>query len=290
MIRAASTPALRALSRPTAATGTPGGICSTERIASRPPSAERRLESGTPITGRSVWAATTPGSAAERPAPAISTRRPARARGARVLGDLVGLAVGRDARGSRGRCRACRARSAAASHRLHVALGAHQDPDEQRPAAGLRRRPRRAVARRSRAARRPRARRCRCAAGVRRTRSCRAAAYAAARAEAGSAPSAVTFSTRPPAVTSAPSRSAVPAWVTSTSAGTRSRPLITIAARARLRVAGAGEHDADRPLRRPLERDAGEAAGARASRAAPRAGRSAAAAAAPASPGRRSGR
>jgi predicted nucleic acid-binding protein len=83
MIRAARMPALRALSRPTAATGTPGGICTTERIASSPPAAERRLESGTPITGRSVWAATTPGSAAERPAPAISTRSP-RARAARA--------------------------------------------------------------------------------------------------------------------------------------------------------------------------------------------------------------
>jgi hypothetical protein len=32
--------------------------------------------SGTPITGSGVWAATTPGSAADRPAPAMITRRP----------------------------------------------------------------------------------------------------------------------------------------------------------------------------------------------------------------------
>ena len=35
-----------------------------------------RLDSGTPITGRSVCAAATPGSAADRPAPAMITRRP----------------------------------------------------------------------------------------------------------------------------------------------------------------------------------------------------------------------
>jgi hypothetical protein len=75
-ICAARIAALRALSRPTQATGTPGGICTIERIASRPPAAVRRPESGTPITGRSVCAATAPGSAAEMPAPAMITRRP----------------------------------------------------------------------------------------------------------------------------------------------------------------------------------------------------------------------
>ena len=50
--------------------------------------------SGTPITGRSVCAATTPGSAAARPAPQIRTRRPALACGLRVLGDRVRVAVG----------------------------------------------------------------------------------------------------------------------------------------------------------------------------------------------------
>src|SRR5271154_3234775 len=75
-ICAARSPALRGLSSPTHATGTPGGICTIERIASRPPAAVRRPERGTPITGRSVCAATAPGSAAEMPAPAMITRRP----------------------------------------------------------------------------------------------------------------------------------------------------------------------------------------------------------------------
>src|SRR4051812_18628426 len=55
-----------------------------------------------------------------------------------------------------------------------------------------------------------------------------AAAYAASRAAPGPSPSAVTLSTRPPAVTTAPSsRRAVPAWVTSMSAGTPSSPSMT---------------------------------------------------------------
>ena len=53
-MRAASTAAFFALSSPTHATGTPGGIWAIERIASSPPAADRRLVSGTPITGRSV--------------------------------------------------------------------------------------------------------------------------------------------------------------------------------------------------------------------------------------------
>src|SRR5829696_6856642 len=54
-----------------------------------------------------------------------------------------------------------------------------------------------------------------------------AAAYAASRAARTSSPSAVTLSTRPPAVTIAPPDSAVPAWSTSTAAGTASSPEIT---------------------------------------------------------------
>src|SRR3954470_8194397 len=75
-MRAASTAALRALSTPTHATGTPGGICATDRSASRPFMTPVFAASGTPMTGSSVWAATTPGSAADRPAPAMITRRP----------------------------------------------------------------------------------------------------------------------------------------------------------------------------------------------------------------------
>ena len=68
------------------------------------------------------------------------------------------------------------------------------------------------------------ARRCRVAAACPRRRSCCAAAYAASRADCASAPSAVTPSTRPPAVSSWPSARAVPAWVTSTSAARRRGP------------------------------------------------------------------
>src|SRR3989441_11708475 len=56
-------------SRPTAATGTPGGICETLRTASR----FSLPLTGTPITGFVVWAAIVPGSAAERPAIAMKT-------------------------------------------------------------------------------------------------------------------------------------------------------------------------------------------------------------------------
>src|SRR5439155_6341771 len=73
MMRTARCAALRGLSRPTAATGTPGGIWTTLSSASSPPAALNDDVSGTPITGRSVWAAATPGSAALRPAPAMIT-------------------------------------------------------------------------------------------------------------------------------------------------------------------------------------------------------------------------
>src|ERR671935_117090 len=75
-MRTASTAAFFALSTPTAATGTPGGICTIERSASSPSATLSDERSGTPITGRSVCAATTPGSAAARPAPQIRTRSP----------------------------------------------------------------------------------------------------------------------------------------------------------------------------------------------------------------------
>src|SRR3954447_6350760 len=75
-IRAARTAAFFALSTPTHATGTPGGICTIDSNASSPSSTLFDDRKGTPITGRSVCAATAPGSAAARPAPAIRTRRP----------------------------------------------------------------------------------------------------------------------------------------------------------------------------------------------------------------------
>ena len=75
-MRAARTAALRALSTPTQATGTPGGICAIASSASSPPATEVLEVSGTPITGTSVWAAATPGNAAARPAPAMMTLIP----------------------------------------------------------------------------------------------------------------------------------------------------------------------------------------------------------------------
>src|SRR5215203_4217319 len=74
IIRPASTPAFLEPSIATHATVIPGGICTAESSASRPPRLLPRI--GTPITGRSVWAAATPGSAADIPAPAMITLRP----------------------------------------------------------------------------------------------------------------------------------------------------------------------------------------------------------------------
>src|SRR5262249_59409637 len=75
-MRTARAAALRALSTPTVATGTPGGICAIARSASRPSSTLRLDLSGTPITGRSVCAATAPGRASASPAPQIRRRSP----------------------------------------------------------------------------------------------------------------------------------------------------------------------------------------------------------------------
>ena len=72
--------ALRALSTPTHATGTPGGICAIDSSASSPPATDVRDVSGTPITGRSVCAATTPGSAADRPGAGDDHLQPAHLR------------------------------------------------------------------------------------------------------------------------------------------------------------------------------------------------------------------
>ena len=65
MMRTASNPAFFAPSIATQPTGTPGGICTAESSASRPP---RFLpEIGTPITGRSVWAAANAGQRRRHP-------------------------------------------------------------------------------------------------------------------------------------------------------------------------------------------------------------------------------
>src|SRR6266545_7134449 len=75
-MRAASSPAFFELSTPTQPTGTPGGIWAIASSASSPSRTLFSDRSGTPITGRSVWAAATPGSAAASPAPAMITLRP----------------------------------------------------------------------------------------------------------------------------------------------------------------------------------------------------------------------
>src|SRR2546422_10136672 len=73
-IRIASSAAFFALSIPTVATGTPPGTWAVASSASRPFSGP--TAKGTPITGRSVSEAAYPGSAAESPAPVITTRKP----------------------------------------------------------------------------------------------------------------------------------------------------------------------------------------------------------------------
>ena len=76
----------------------------------------------------------------------------------------------------------------------------------------------------------------------------------------GVGPRPVTLSTRPPAVTISPSRSAVPAWVTSASSAASSRPRDHVALRGGLRVAGRGEDDGHRPVVAELGLGAGQAA------------------------------
>ena len=81
-MRAASTAAFFALSTPTVATGTPGGIWTIESSASSPSSTDIDERSGTPITGSSVCAATTPGQRGGEPGAAdqhLQARAPRRA-------------------------------------------------------------------------------------------------------------------------------------------------------------------------------------------------------------------
>ena len=76
----------------TVATGTPRGICTIDSSASRP--LRLVVETGTPMTGSGVLAASMPGRCAAPPAPAISTFRPRAHGGAGVVGHGVGGAVG----------------------------------------------------------------------------------------------------------------------------------------------------------------------------------------------------
>ncbi len=130
-MRAASTAAFFALSTPTVATGTPGGIWTIESSASRPSSTDIDERSGTPITGSSVCAATTPGSAAARPAPQISTFKPRPAARLGVLGHRVRRAMRRANLELPGDA----ASVELVERRLHpraVRLGADEDPDLRR--------------------------------------------------------------------------------------------------------------------------------------------------------------
>ena len=69
-ISTASIPALYELFIATVATGIDFGICTIENSASKPSTA---AFIGTPITGKTVFEAITPGKCAARPAPAIIT-------------------------------------------------------------------------------------------------------------------------------------------------------------------------------------------------------------------------
>jgi hypothetical protein len=126
-MRAARWPAFFALSSPTAATGTPGGIWATDSNASKPPSAESRLDSGTPMTGSSVCAACDDRAARPTAGAGDDHAQPAHLRVAAVVGDDVGLAVGRhDA--DLVADPALVEHLARLLHDLHVGLGAHDDP------------------------------------------------------------------------------------------------------------------------------------------------------------------
>ena len=128
IIRAARMPAFFAPSIATQATGIPGGICTAESRASRPPRLLPRI--GTPITGRSLWAAATPGSAADIPAPAMITFSPR----IRAL-----VQYSRTSSGSRWALitrtswliPASSRAAPAGFHLRHVVLRAHDDPDQR---------------------------------------------------------------------------------------------------------------------------------------------------------------
>ena len=212
--------------------GTPGGICAIESSASSPSRTLSDERSGTPITGRSVCAATTPGSAAARPAPAISTRSPRSRADARVLGDGVGRPVRRahlELVGDAARVELVERRL----HPLAVGLRADEDADERRC---LSRGHAAASAAMSRAVAHP----------VERDRLARLV-RARARLADGRRRAPVTSRMRPPFVTSAAVASAVPAWKTSAPAASASVDARRSACRCRrARVVAGREHDRDR--------------------------------------------
>ena len=284
MIRAASSPAFFAPSIATQATGTPGGICTAESRASRPPRLLPRI--GTPITGRSVWAAATPGQGRRHPGAGDDHLQPPHPGVRAVLADHLRVAVGAHHPDLVADARVVQRRPG----RLHlglVVLRAHDDPDQRLVDVDLLERLL------DRGHRRPwsAASLARCSSGPLRSRSlCPLSVYAGhaldgAGGDVGadlhsvegdparphrmrdrgprraSRPRPVTLRTRPPAVTISPSRSAVPAWVTSAQlAPASSRPADHVALRGGRRVAGGGEDEGHRPVVGELRLGARQAA------------------------------
>ena len=120
--------ALRAPLMATVATGTPDGICTMESSESSPPRSDVRM--GTPMTGRSVMEATTPGSAAALPAPAMITLRPRDSALERVLAHRLRVAVGREHVDLIGDAAGLQLLGRDV-HDLRVRLGPHQDPHQR---------------------------------------------------------------------------------------------------------------------------------------------------------------
>ena len=142
-----------------------------------------------------------------------------------VVGDRVGLAVGATSRGSRSGCRASSSSSPAFSISAMSDFEPMTMPTRGGPTRGPRTRPRLGLARRlglgdelgladsahaGRLGSTRAGRRCRGASACRRSRSRPRQHRRLARGAPASAPSAVTLSTRPPAVTHSPSRSRGP--------------------------------------------------------------------------------
>ena len=150
--------------------------------------------SGTPITGSSVCAATTPGSAAASPAPQISTLIP------RPAADFAYSATASGVRWAErtSNSQAIAARVELVHRGLHaraVGLGADEDADERIS--------------------HPPPPRCRAGSARPRTTRCSTASYARARASSSVGATPVTERILPPFVTSCAPRTAVPPWKTS---------------------------------------------------------------------------
>ena len=287
-MRAASTAAFFALSTPTQATGTPGGICAIESSASSPPPTDIDEVSGTPMTGSSRVGGDHARQRRGQPGAGDDHPQAAHLRVLRVVGDRVGVAVG-------GHHAHLVADAALVEllrrllHRRHVALGAHEDADARGVdlhvlELGLDRRLggelglAHACSAMSRRSWRPS------------NSIMSAAAYAASRAAAD-------VVAERGHVEHAPARRD---HLAARLRGARVEDLDAgrdaveagdhVAGGGRLRVARRGEHDRHGRARVPLELDARQAARLRRPHAAGRAGRSAGAAARPASRDRRSGR